>query len=90
MTITAKRRWHWCEAYDSGGTDDPVAEIGSENARFRRTRLRARYCKGGPFGWDALTYLCFSRDLRLDVLRSDAFVRTARVLLDAGTNANTG
>ena len=46
--------------------------------------------KGGPFGWDALTYLCFSRYLRLDALRSDAFVRTARVLLDAGANANTG
>jgi ankyrin repeat protein len=46
--------------------------------------------KGGPFGWDALTYLCFSRYLRLDVVRSDAFVRTARVLLDAGANANTG
>src|SRR5688500_4175976 len=46
--------------------------------------------KGGPFGWDPLTYLCFSRYLRLDVLKSDAFVRTARVLLDAGANANTG
>jgi hypothetical protein len=46
--------------------------------------------KGGPFGWDALTYLCFSRYLRLDVLRSDAFVRTARLLLDAGADANTG
>jgi ankyrin repeat protein len=45
---------------------------------------------GGPFGWDALTYLCFSRYLRLDVGRSDAFVRTARILLDAGANANTG
>ncbi len=46
--------------------------------------------KGGPFGWDALTYLCFSRYLRLDAMRSDAFVRTARILLDAGANANTG
>ena len=46
--------------------------------------------KGGPFGWDALTYLCFSRYLRLDVSRSDAFVRTARLLLDAGANVNTG
>jgi hypothetical protein len=45
--------------------------------------------KGGPFGWDALTYLCFSRYLRLDVSRSDAFVRTAQVLLDAGANPNT-
>jgi ankyrin repeat protein len=45
---------------------------------------------GGPFGWDALTYLCFSRYLRLDVSKSDAFVRTARLLLDAGANVNTG
>ncbi len=46
--------------------------------------------KGGPYGWDALTYLCFSRYLRLDPARSEAFVRTARALLDAGANANTG
>jgi ankyrin repeat protein len=46
--------------------------------------------KGGPRGWDALTYLCFSRYLRLDRARSEAFVRTARALLDAGAPANTG
>lgn len=46
--------------------------------------------KGGPFEWDALTYLCFSRYLRLDVSRSEAFVRTARALLDAGANARSG
>ncbi len=46
--------------------------------------------KGGPRCWDALTYLCFSRYLRLDRQRSDAFVRTARALLDAGASANTG
>src|SRR5688572_8552080 len=46
--------------------------------------------KGGPYGWDALTYLCFSRYLRLDSGRSAAFVRTARALLDAGADANTG
>jgi ankyrin repeat protein len=45
---------------------------------------------GGPHGWDALTYLCFSRYLRLDRARSDALVRTARLLLDAGASANTG
>src|SRR5581483_1761438 len=45
---------------------------------------------GGPRGWDPLTHLCFSRYLRLDPSRSDAFVRTARVLLDAGASANTG
>lgn len=46
--------------------------------------------KGGPRGWDALTHLCFSRYLKLDRSRSDAFVHTARALLDAGASANTG
>ena len=45
---------------------------------------------GGPYGWDALTHLCFSRYLRLDERASDAFVRTARALLEAGASANTG
>lgn len=45
---------------------------------------------GGPQGWDPLTYLCFSRYLRLDPSRSDAFVACARLLLDAGANPNTG
>ena len=45
---------------------------------------------GGPYGWDALTHLCFSRYLRIDKARSEAFVRTARALLEAGANANTG
>jgi hypothetical protein len=45
---------------------------------------------GGPHQWDALTYLAFSRYLRLDKSRSDAFVPTARALLDAGASANTG
>jgi len=46
--------------------------------------------KGGPYGWDALTYLCFSRYLRLDRSRSDDFVAAATALLDAGASANTG
>ena len=45
---------------------------------------------GGPHEWNALTHLCFSRYLRLDRARADAFVRTARALLDAGAGANTG
>jgi ankyrin repeat protein len=45
---------------------------------------------GGPHGWDALTYLCFSRYLRLDHARSEQFVLTARTLLDAGASARTG
>ncbi len=45
---------------------------------------------GGPHNWDALTHLCFSRYLRVDKSRSEAFVNTARTLLDAGASANTG
>jgi ankyrin repeat protein len=45
---------------------------------------------GGPHQWDPLTYLCFSRYLRLDPSRSDAFVACGRLLLDAGASANTG
>ena len=45
---------------------------------------------GGAYGWDALTHLCFSRYLRLNRERSDAFVHTARALLDAGASPNTG
>ena len=46
--------------------------------------------KGGPRGWDALTYLCFSKYLRLEPARSDSFVRAAEALLIAGANPNTG
>src|SRR5437016_13022742 len=46
--------------------------------------------KGGPRGWDALTYRCFSKYLRLDRTRSEGFVRAAQALLDAGASANTG
>ncbi|MBB6145760.1 ankyrin repeat protein [Silvibacterium bohemicum] len=46
--------------------------------------------KGGPHGWDALTYLCFSKYLRLDRAHLEKFVRAAQALLDAGATANTG
>ncbi len=46
--------------------------------------------KGGPYGWDALTHLCFSRYLRLDRARTAGFVAAAKALLDAGASANTG
>jgi hypothetical protein len=44
--------------------------------------------KGGPYGWDALTYLCFSQYLRLR--GSDEFVRAAELLLNAGAEPNGG
>ncbi|HXL20941.1 MAG TPA: ankyrin repeat domain-containing protein [Candidatus Dormibacteraeota bacterium] len=58
--------------------------------RFLAVDGRNATAKGGPYGWDALTYLCFSRYLRLDRGRSDGLVRAATALLDAGANANTG
>ena len=44
--------------------------------------------KDGRRGWDALTCLCFSEELRKD--RADGFVLAAEALLDAGASANTG
>lgn len=41
-------------------------------------------------GWDPLTHACFSPDLRHDRARASGFLDTARALLDAGANANTG
>ncbi len=46
--------------------------------------------KGGPRDWDPLTYLCFSRYLKLDRERSDGFVRAAKLLLDSGADPNSG
>lgn len=46
--------------------------------------------KGGPRDWDALTYLCFSRYLKLDRSKSEGFVKSAKALLEAGADAKTG
>jgi ankyrin repeat protein len=46
--------------------------------------------QGGPHGWDALTYLCFSRYLRIEKDRAESFVEAARALLEGGADANTG
>jgi ankyrin repeat protein len=43
-----------------------------------------------PYGGDVLVYLCLSKYLRLDITRSDAFIRAATALLDAGADPNTG
>jgi ankyrin repeat protein len=69
-----------------------VAILGEDAAvrRFLAHDPRQATAKGGPYRWDALTHLCFSRYLKLDPARSEGFVRAARALLDAGANANTG
>ena len=58
-------------------------------AWLQRDSALATAC-GGPHSWDALTYLCFSRYLRIDKTRSEFFVATARALLEAGASADTG
>lgn len=68
-----------------------AAVLGDEAAvkRFLAADAGLATAKGGHHGWDALTYLCFSRYLRLDEARSEAFVKTAWALLEAGADANT-
>lgn len=46
--------------------------------------------RAGPYGADALNYLCLSKYLRLDPARSPAFLRAATALLDAGADPDTG
>jgi ankyrin repeat protein len=75
------------------GSDIHTAAILGDDAAVRRFIERDgtnATANGGPRGWDALTYLCFSRYLRLDRARSAGFVRAAEALLDAGASANTG
>jgi ankyrin repeat protein len=69
-----------------------AAILGDEAAvrRFVGSDPRSATAAGGPHGWDALTHLCFSRYLRLDPSRAQAFVETARALLNAGASAQTG
>jgi ankyrin repeat protein len=45
---------------------------------------------GALYDWDPLTYVCFSRYLRLDPGRSTGLVGTALFLLEHGASANTG
>ncbi len=70
-----------------------TASVLGDEAAVRQFILKDRAlatAKGGPHGWDALTYLCFSRFLRLRKARSAEFVRTAAALFEAGADANTG
>jgi len=46
--------------------------------------------KEAPYDGDALVYLCLSKYLRLDKTRSEAFLRSATTLLDAGADPNSG
>lgn len=58
--------------------------------QFLQVNPASATSKGGPYGWDALTHLCFSRYLRLEKSRSAGFIGAATALLDSGANPNTG
>ena len=58
--------------------------------RFLEADPQSVHAKSPPYGGDALNYLGLSKYLRLDPSRSDAFLRAARALLDAGADPNTG
>ena len=69
-----------------------AAVLGDDTAirRFLAQDPSSATAKGGPHGWDALTYLCFSKYLRLEPARTNGFVDGATALLDAGADPNTG
>jgi ankyrin repeat protein len=75
------------------GSDIHTAAILGDDAGVRRfiaLDRAAATATSAPYGWDALTHLCFSRYLRLDPARAAGFARAAEALLDAGASANTG
>lgn len=84
------------DALLAGNPDVAVADIYTVAVRGDAEGVRAMLAEdpgratalGGPYEWDALTYLCFSQFLRLRA--SDGFVRAAEALLDAGANPDTG
>ena len=78
---------------EMAGSDVHTAAILGDDAgvrRFLELDRAAATAIGEPYGWDALTHLCFSRYLRLDPARSGGFVRAADALLEAGASANAG
>ncbi len=70
-----------------------VAAILGDDAAVRRfiaADPRNVTKKEAPYDGDALVYLCLSKYLRLDKTRSEAFLRAATALLDAGADPDTG
>ncbi len=73
--------------------DIHVAAIQGDDTAVRRFLAldpASATAKSEPYGGDALNYLGLSKYLRLDRTRTDAFVRAAAALLDAGADPNTG
>lgn len=78
---------------DLATRDIHVAAVLGDEAAVRRHAAAAPATvssASAPYGGDPLTYLALSKYLRLDPARSDAFLRTATVLLEAGASAQTG
>lgn len=74
-------------------TDIHTAAVLGDDALVRRFIAQSPqsvHAKSPPYGGDALNYLGLSKYLRLDPTRSEAFLRAARALLDAGADPNTG
>ncbi|HEY2115612.1 MAG TPA: ankyrin repeat domain-containing protein [Candidatus Angelobacter sp.] len=70
-----------------------VAAILGDDAAVRRLLAddpQNAFKKAPPHDGDALVYLCLSKYLRLDKTRSEAFLRAATALLDAGADPNAG
>jgi ankyrin repeat protein len=69
-----------------------AAILGDDKAvrRFIEADPANVHAKSAPYGGDALNYLCLSKYLRFDRARTDAFLRAATALLDAGADPNTG
>jgi ankyrin repeat protein len=83
--LTAHPETNGCNIYTAAVLGDDAAVRG-----FLAADPASATAKGGPRGWDPLTYLCFSRYLRLEPARSEGFVRAAAALLDAGASPNSG
>jgi ankyrin repeat protein len=75
------------------GSNIHTAAILGDDAAVRRWLAadpQNAFKKAAPHDGDALTYLCFSKYLRLHKARTDGFLRAATALLDAGADPNTG
>lgn len=69
-----------------------AAILGDENKvkEFLSQDKTLATAKGGPHDWDALTYLCFSKYLRMGPEGSNGHLHSAAALLENGADANTG
>ncbi len=78
---------------DLASCDIHIAAILGDDAAVRRflaQDTKNATAKSGPYGGEALVYLCLSKYLRLDRIRTEGFLRAATALLDAGADPNAG